>query len=89
MKYTERRPEHPEIKGQTSSGRYTLPKILGNTAAEQVILEVKRDAFEELVLADMRGQHAEDCTKISKRMGCQTERDVPDAAFEYDRLSKI
>ena len=55
MKYTKRRPEHPEIKGQTGSGRYTLPKILGNAAAEQVILEVKRDASEELVLADMRG----------------------------------
>ena len=55
VRYTELRPEHPGIKGQTSSGRYTLPKILGNAAAEQVILEVKRDASEELVLADMRG----------------------------------
>lgn len=80
------------MKYPTAGLLNTIPEILCHTVFEKVLLEVDRNTFQELFLADVDRQHAEDCKKSKQRSIASLKiprSGVPDAALEYDSASKI
>ena len=66
-----------------------VPEILCHTVFEEVLLQVDRDAFQELFLPDVNREHSKDCKPRSIAFSETSRTGVPDAALEYDSASKI
>ena len=50
-------------EGPTGSITDPVPEILAHSIAVQVLLEIPGHAFEEFLLADIRGEHTQNCVE--------------------------